>query len=198
MRGDRDSIEEVMRLLLPQIQRWAVRTYFFLPDDDVKSVVNRVLAETCARPFLYDPSKCRFLISYLCRLISKRMIDLYKSTNRRAKHEELFSDPPPETKYCLPDIAEIETRKVRNQFFKAVKKKLDKVEREAIDLLRRSDDDEQFVVLLRCNQCLTESKFCAKNFKGRLIRKVRKIAVKLKYTKHDLLDTPTHPFRNSY
>lgn len=199
VKGDRDLIEEVIHLLLPQLQRWALKTYFSLPQDDVKSVVNRVLAETCLHHSRYDPLKSR-LTTYIIRLISKRMVDLYESTKRTAEHEELFSDPPPELEYSLLDIAEIDTRIVRTRFFEGVKKRLDKAEGDVLELMRQGEDSrKQFLLVLQRHQSLDfGSRFCVKNFKARVMKKVRAIASKQGYDKHALLDVPAHRLRNPY
>lgn len=188
--GDPDSIDEVIRLLLPQLQGWALKAYFNLPEDDVKSVVNRVLAEACLRHSFYNPLKAK-LTTYLARLISKRMIDLYKTTKGDPEHEELFSTPPSELERGLPDAADINTRIMRAQFFESVKKKLDEAERDMLELLRRGEDSKELLSLvLQRHQSLTGSEFCVKNFRGRLIRKVRVIARRQGYNKRDLLDAP--------
>ncbi len=198
IRGDPDSIDEVIRLLLPQLQGWALKAYLNLPEDDVKSVVNRVLAEACLRHSFYNPLKAK-LTTYLARLISKRMIDLYKTTKRGAEYEESFSAPPPELQRGLPDIAGIDTRIMRARFFESVKKKLNAAERAALELLRRGEDSKELLSLvLQRHQSLTDSEFCVKNFRGRLIRKVRVIANRQGYNKRDLLDVRARQARNPY
>jgi len=197
VKGDRDSIEEVIHLLLPQLQGWAIKTYYTLPQDEVKSVVNRVLAETCLHHSRYDPLRSR-LTTYLIKLISKRMIDLYEVTKRKAEHEELFSAPPPEIEYVLMDIAEIETQIVRTRFFEGVKKRLNKMEGDVLELLRQGEDPQEFLLVFQRYQSRTESKFCVKNFKARVMKKVRAVAKKQGYDKRDLLDAQVRRLRNPY
>ncbi|SRR6266498_330521 len=190
VKGDPASVDEVIRLLLPQLQGWALKAYFNLPEADVKSVVNRVLAEACLRHSWYDPSRAK-LTTYIARLISKRMIDLYKRAKRGAEYEEPLSVLPQETWRVSPEIAGIDTRIVRARFFESVKKKLNPAERVALELMRQGEDsNEMLSLVLQRHQSLTDSEFCVKNFRGNLIRKVRVIASKHRYNKRDLLDAP--------
>jgi DNA-directed RNA polymerase specialized sigma24 family protein len=198
IKGDPDSIDEVIRLLLPQLQGWALKAYFNLPQDDVKSVVNRVLAEACLRHSFYNPLKAK-LTTYLARLISKRIIDLYKTTKRGAEHHESFSAPPPELERGLLYAAEIDTRIMRARFFESVKERLNEAERVVLELLRQGEDSKELLSsVLQRHQSLTGSEFCVKNFRGRLIKKVRVIAGKQGYNNRDLLDVRARQVRSPY
>jgi hypothetical protein len=84
--GNREAIEEVARLLLPQLHIWALWKYHMLPSDEVMSTVNRVLAEICKNHARFNPQKAT-LTTYVIRLIRLRMVDSYRSFKRRIEYE---------------------------------------------------------------------------------------------------------------
>src|SRR5689334_1335242 len=79
--GDPVVIEEVVRLLLPQLHRWAIQQYSNIPRDEVQSSVNATFAEVCRNHARYDPKQAA-LTTYIIKLIKWRMTEIAKKVVR--------------------------------------------------------------------------------------------------------------------
>lgn len=189
--GDPIAEDEVLRLVLPQLYRWANRHYPNLVQSDVQSVINQVVAETC-RPYVrYDPSKSK-LTTYLIRLIKLRLVDLYEKEKKINDFED--SDPSIHEKllkfpYNKVDSLKDSTHIAREKFFQEAENSLDNVEREFLRLMRQGEKKQEvFVAVLKQYDSISDPIREVKNTKERLNRKLKVIARKLDYRLEDLLD----------
>jgi hypothetical protein len=191
VKGDPIVIDEVIHLLLPQLYRWGIQKYSNLPRDEVQSVINHALAEACRNHARYNPQKAQ-ITTYLIGLIDLRMATLHHSIKKKIKAETLFSDQQenfPERLYNSSNTEEIDNRLARDQFFDEVKGRLDNVEREVLELMLQGEkSQDEYLLVLRRHQSVTDQTEDVKNFKARLIRKVKTIANELGYDGQDLLN----------
>jgi hypothetical protein len=105
---------------------------------------------------------------------------------------QLFSDQQenfPERLYNPSNTEEIDNRLARDQFFDEVKGRLDNVEREVLELMLQGEkSQDEYLLVLRRHQSVTDQTEDVKNFKARLTRKVKTIANELGYDGQDLLN----------
>src|SRR5262249_18000323 len=80
-RGDPIAKNEIARLALPQITRWAWRQYENLPPDEVQSIVNEALAEIFRNHERYDPRQASFT-TYAINLIRLRLNNVYQALKK--------------------------------------------------------------------------------------------------------------------
>jgi DNA-directed RNA polymerase specialized sigma24 family protein len=189
--GDPVAIDRVMRLVIPQLHRWAVRRYGNLAPDEVKSVLHQVLAEVCRRHARYDPCGARFT-TYVIGLLRRRMADLHEAQTRiRAAedsspeaHEKLRGRP-----YNQSSESEIASRLNRTEFLEAVRERLGDVEQEFLELMLQGEKTtDAFAAILRCHGPVSDAPRKVKNTKERLLRKMHAVARERGYTLEDLLD----------
>src|ERR1700742_1175827 len=76
--GDPIAKDEIAHLVLPQLARWARSRYPNLPQDEIQSIVNGVLAEICRHHERYDPGHSQFT-TYAIHLIKLRLASLYQA-----------------------------------------------------------------------------------------------------------------------
>jgi hypothetical protein len=191
VKGDPIAIDEVIQIILPQLHRWAISKYSNLPQDEVQSVTNRVLAEACRNHARYDPQQSK-ITTYLIKLIDLRMSTFHQTNKKKTEFEELFSDQQEnflQRAYNSSNAAEIEKRLVRDRFFEEAKERLDKAEQDVLDLMLNEEKSlDGYVLVLQRHQSINDPALDVKNFKERLKRKLKTLAKELGYDKHDLLD----------
>jgi DNA-directed RNA polymerase specialized sigma24 family protein len=189
--GDPVVIDEVVQLVLPQLQRWALRRYSDLPEAEVQSLTHQVLAETCVRHANYDPTRAK-ITTYVINILSRRMADLYTTQRRITNledssleaHEKLLQQP-----YNQEDASTIATRMTREEFFRSAEQQLDAREQSLLSLLRQGENRiETLSEALAEHGPVTDPARDVKNARERLLRKLKAIAHQLGYQAHDLLD----------
>jgi len=185
--GDPIAIDGVVRLLLPQLCRWAIAHYPNLPEDEIRSTVNLIFAETCLNHARYTPHKSK-LTTYLIWLLKLRLADLYKDIKSEssdfAHHEKLLQTP-----YNDSSTIDTPTRLTREAFFQDMTLLLDAHEQDFLELMRKGEKSLQaFVaILVRHSRPTSNPDHEVKNTKERLIRKLRHIANEQGYSLQDLL-----------
>lgn len=188
--GDPVAIDAVVRIVLPQIARWATSRYSPIPAEDVLDVVNQVLSETCQHCERYDPARSTFT-SYAIGLLDRRLADVHQVWKEIGAHEE--SGPhADETLLRVPgDIEDTPDRDVsivRADFLCRVAAELDDVERDLWGLMLEGNKDTvAAAAVLTRRGPVTDMQREVKNAKARLLRKARAIAEALGYQLEDLV-----------
>ncbi len=188
--GDPVAIDGVVRLILPQLYRWAVRRSSGLPEADVCSVVNQVLAEICIHHDRYDPNKAS-ITTYAIKLIRLRQNNLYATEKGIANNER--SDTDLHERHLTPaynqtDATDDDTRIAREDFFHAVEAQLDGVERDFLRLIRDGEKSQAaFADVLARYGDVPDPARDVKNSRERLMRKLRAISQDRGYSLADLL-----------
>ena len=191
MEGDPTAIDTVVRIVLPQIYRWAVRQYSNLDPDDVHSAVNAVFAEICLKSSRYDPTRAA-ITTYVIHLLKLRLVDTYERQKQRRISEISFDDAR-ENRLMAPynsdDALRIETRLATSQFFEEMIAGLDHLDAELVALMRQGEKDtEAFASVLR-RRGLSCSDKDVKNAKERLLRALRRAAREHGYELNDILES---------
>jgi len=186
--GDPIAEDAVLGLVLPQIYRWAVRTYSNLPEQEVRSVIHQVVAETCRPRVRYDPNRSK-LTTYLIGLIKRRMVDLYEKQHAINTSEESGIDTQEKLLRLPYNTVDDATRITRDAFFLEAKQRLGEIERAFLELMRQGEKrQEAFVAILSRYGQVSDPAKEVKNTKERLLRALRGLAQSLGYHPDDLLD----------
>lgn len=188
--GDPLTIDEVIRLVLPQLHRWALAQYRELDSAEVESTLNQVLAETCIHHERYDPRRSAFT-TYVIRLLKLRLNDVYRFSRREPGRRETFvtnREKVAEEPYTEVDTIDHDARIVRQEFFNRLEEQLTDDERAILQLmLAGHKDTESFVAVLRRGRRIEDPEREVKNAKERLLRKVRRVGQDLGFDAEDLL-----------
>lgn len=190
--GDTFAEDAVLQIVLPQLYRWAQKTYPGLPEDDVKSAIHRVVVETCRPTVRYDPAQA-LLTTYLIGLITLRLRDVYALYKKRLDHEEQGQagrEILERTPYNILDTPDGSAAALtREQFWQAAAPQLAEPEREVWRLIREgAKDTAVFASMLSRYGPVTDPHRAVKNAKVRLERQLTTIAKQLNYRLEDLLD----------
>lgn len=185
--GDPIAMDEIVRLLLPQLQRWAIGHYSNLPEDEVQSTVNLVFAETCRNHARYIPHKSK-LTTYLIRLLKLRLADLYQDMKFEDSNLHVY-EKLLQTPYNDSSTIDSATRLTRNAFFQDAALFLDAHEQAFLELMQNGEKSQQaFVAILtRHGRRADNPDHEVKNLKERLVRKLKHIADDQGYSLQDLL-----------
>jgi hypothetical protein len=185
--GDPIAEDTVLGLVLPQIYRWAIRTYSNLPEQEVQSVIHQVVAETCRPSVRYDPNRSK-LTTYLIGLIKLRIIDLYEKQHTIKTSEESGLDTQEKLLRLPYNTVDEATRITRDAFFQEAGQQLGEVERAFLELMLQGEKrQETFVAILSRYGKVSDPAKEVKNTKERLLRALRGIAQSLGYHPDDLL-----------
>ena len=189
--GDPIAIDEVVRMLLPQVYRWALRHYANLPEDEVKSIIHLVFAEVCRNHARYSPQRSK-LTTYVISIVRLRLNDLYQevvSSDRISESDVVEYEKRLESLYNLSGTVDATTQIARDAFFQDAAILLDDYEREILNLMRQGEkrQDPFVAVLNRYGYPVSDPSHAVKNAKERLIRKLRSIAHETGYRLEDLL-----------
>lgn len=189
--GDPVIIDEVIRLVLPQIYRWAQRQYANLPDDEVRSTTHQIFAEICINHSRYDPRRAKFT-TYVINLLKMRLAGLYRSL-RKIREMDDASEQAHENQsrdaYNQVDPEELHLRISREQYFSAVRVRLEGAEREFFELMLQGEKNQEvFASVLARYGSFKDLPAEVKNMKERLGRKMKAVAQELKYEADDLLE----------
>lgn len=189
--GDPIAEDEVLRLVLPQLYRWAARNYSDLPQPEVQGIIHQVITETCRPKVRYDPSRAR-LTTYLIGLIKLRLTDLYHKHQRIIKAEESSLDTHEKSPQVLYNESETLgdcTRITREMFFQEVENSLSDLEKDFLTLMRQGEKRlDVFVGVLEQYGAISDPTREVKNAKERLKRKLKATARNLNYRLEDLMD----------
>jgi DNA-directed RNA polymerase specialized sigma24 family protein len=188
--GDPFIINEIVKLILPPVLRWAWRQYRLLQRDDVQDIVHQVIAEICHQPQRFDPARAS-LPTYVIRLLKLRLADLY-AKQQEVDNQEEYGPDAYEKLLSLPynstEVLDKDTRIVREEFFDQLDEHLEPVERELLLLMRQGRKDTNvFVAVLTRYGLVEDEDREVKNAKARLIRKMTFIVRSLGYKLEDLL-----------
>lgn len=186
--GDPVAEDEVLRLVLPQLYRWAKRHYSNLPDDEVQSEINRVVLETCRPRVRYNPNAGTNLTTYLINLIKLRLNTLYQN-RKQIKDSEISESDAPEKWLGLPyKRLENDIRITRDTFFQEISLLLHEPEREFLELMRQGEKRQDvFITVLERYGTVSDPAREVKNMKERLLRKLRTFAEEHGYQLQDIL-----------
>lgn len=188
--GDPLAIDGVVRLILPQLYRWAIRQYSGLPEADVCSIVNQVLAEICIHHDRYDQKKAS-ITTYAIKLIRLRQNDLYATEKGIEVNERSDSDLHERQlapAYNQTDATDDVTRISREEFFHAIEPQLEAVERDFLRLIRDGEKSQAtFADVLARYGDVPDPARGVKNTRERLMRKLRAISQDGGYSLEDLL-----------
>ena len=189
--GDPIAIDEVVRMLLPQVYRWALRHYSNLPEDEVKSIIHHVFAEVCRNHARYSHQRSK-LTTYVIAIVRLRLNDLHQEivlAERISESDVVEYEKRLESLYNLSDTVDATTQVARDTFFRDAAILLDDYEREILDLMRQGEkrQDTFVTVLHRYGYPVSEPSHAVKNVKERLIRRLRSIADETGYKLEDLL-----------
>src|SRR5215217_5660335 len=113
--GDPIAKDEIARLVLPQLARWAWHHYPNLPRDEVQSVVNGVLAEILRSHERYDPDQSSFT-TYAIHLIKLRLASLYQALKRIKEFQGSARENLFQPAYNSIDTLELDQKIERDQF----------------------------------------------------------------------------------
>jgi hypothetical protein len=187
--GDPVAEDEVLRLILPQLYRWARHHYSNLPEADVESEINRVVYETCRPRVRYKLNAGTTLSTYLIGLIKLRLNDLYQR-QKRIKQSEVSESDESEKWLRLPynQVEDEETRITRETFFQEVGQHLEGPEKDFLQLMRQGEKKlDVFAKILESYGPVAEPEKEVKNMKERLLRKLRAFAEQHGYSIKDML-----------
>jgi hypothetical protein len=134
--GDPIATDEVIGLVLPQVTRWAWKTYPDVIPEETCSLVNQVFAEICLNPARFDPQKAS-ITTYAINIITLRMKDKrhkeYKLLDFEGGDLELH-----ENRSRTP-YNNLEERIDRDKLFETVNLGLSELEREFLQLMREGE-----------------------------------------------------------
>lgn len=189
--GDPIAVNVVVRTVLPQIYRWALRQYSNLDPGDVQSTTHQVFAEVCLGSSRYDPSKAT-ITTYVIYLLKLRLVDKHHQQKRRREFEESLDDTRENQAPALynpEDGTAIETRLAKKQFFEQLFTDIDNQDRAFLELMRQGEKEHELFaeVLRKSGHADTEKD--VKNAKERLIRTLRAAARKHGYRLTDILES---------
>jgi hypothetical protein len=188
--GDPIAEEEVLRLVLPQLTRWAVSQHPDLPPEEVTSLIYQVAAETCRPIVRYDPTKSK-LTTYLVNLFKWRVKDLYRREawiKRQAELDDESRENLPQSPYNMSNTPD-PTRIIRDQFFQEAARDMNEVEREFLELMRQGEkSDAVYAEILVRHGSTADLSRKVKNLKVRLQRRLHRFAQQTGYELSDLLD----------
>lgn len=186
--GDPIAKNEIARLLLPQLVRWAWQRFANLPRDEVESAVGVALAEIIRNHERYDSAQASFT-TYAIKLISLRLKRLYQVLRKiKEFHTSLegVCENLPESVYNRIDSLEINHKIERDQFFSEAMKRLEDAEREFLRLMLEGENQtEAFARALAHFGLVSNPASEVKNTKARLYRKLQAIADDLGYKADD-------------
>ena len=191
--GDPVAEDEVLRLVLPQLHRWACKHHPNLASEDLERLIYQVAAETCRPAVRYDPTKSR-LTTYMIGLLNLRVRDLYAAQQDIQQHEE--TDPVArenllQAAYNDSDAPEWQLLELtREEFFARAETRLDPVELEFLRLMRAGEKSESVFVQVLAQHGgpqYAAARHDVKNAKVRLQRKLKTLATELGYQAEDLL-----------
>jgi hypothetical protein len=188
--GDPVAIDEVVQLILPPIARWAIAQYPNLPEQEVESVLNQVLAEVCIQPERYNPSGGAQLTTYVIHLLRLRMNDAWEKQSG-VQENEIYGSEAHEKLIQMPynEIENITTSSAREVFFEQVAERLTPVEREFLALWRTGEiKTEAFAEILQKYINVSDAAKEVKNMKERLGRKLKAFAGEAQIDFHDLIE----------
>lgn len=189
VQGDPVVIDGVIRLVLPQLYRWALRQYPNLPQDEVRSTVHQVLAEICRNHVRYDPSRTKFT-TYAINLLRMRLAGLHQSLKKIGEIEDTSQSGHEKlSQQAYNQSVTEELRITQQQFFSAAMTRLDSAEKEFLEqMLQGEKRQEVFVSILARYGFVTDPLAGVKSMKERLKRKLKAIARELEYEAEDLLE----------
>lgn len=183
--GDPIAIDHIVRLLLPQIYRWAIKQYSSVPPEEVQSVVNQVFAETCIHHARYDPSQSR-LTTYIISLLKLRMIDVLESETSVLTDEDL-SEKIDLQPYNQVEQIDAATRITRDVFFSMASKSLSGLEQDFLQLMLQGEKHSRAYDAIIKRHGLPPDTSEIKNTKERIVRKLRNLADECGYKFEDLM-----------
>ena len=138
--GDSLVMEEVIKLVLPQLVRWAASHYPGIPEHEREGVIDDVLFETYEHHARYDPSKSKFT-TYAIELIKKRMRTVQKklfTLSARENSLETVSENLPQMMY--DEVEEDVVRRLdKEEFYRLARSHLTLLEAEFLDLMREGE-----------------------------------------------------------
>lgn len=188
--GDPVAIDAAIRIVLPQLARWATRRYSSIPAEDVLDVVYQVLSETCQHHDRYDPARGAFT-SYIIGLLEHRLGDAYRTWSTIGAHEESGPHADEAVLHVPGDIEgslDRDVSIVRAEFLDRVAAELGEVERDLWALMLEGNKDTAAAAAILARQGpVVDRQREVKNAKARLMRKVRAIAEALGYRLEDLV-----------
>lgn len=189
VKGDPVAISRVMDLIVPQLCRWAIKTYPLLDKDDVSQVVFDVAVETCLNHARYNPDISQ-ITTYLINLIRLRMTRLRKTTqkvkNKEEDTETVRDNASPDV-YNTLDVEKIEIDSAREKFFNTAREQLEALDKEFFELMLQDAPPEAYVQALEHAGSFPDPAKEVKNRKRRIHRKLKVIADGLRYSLEDLL-----------
>jgi hypothetical protein len=149
--GDSIAMYEVVELVLPQIYSWGKRHYPHLQEEDIYSVIDDVISETCDKYSRYNPKRAKFT-TYVIDLIIKRMKTLQRQQIKLAEQEdsiENYSENPSIAMYNSLE-ADMARRIDRENFFIRVHHQLSELEAAFLDLMLSGEiHQEPFIEVLK-------------------------------------------------
>lgn len=149
--GDSIAMYEVVELVLPQIYSWGKRHYPHLQEEDIYSVIDDVISETCDKYSRYNPKRAKFT-TYVIDLIIKRMKTLQRQQIKLAEQEdsiENYSENPSIAMYNSLE-ADMARRIDRENFFLRVHHQLSELEAAFLDLMLSGEiHQEPFIEVLK-------------------------------------------------
>lgn len=188
IRGDPIAKNEIVRLVLPQLVRWAWRHYSNLPLDEVESAVGVALAEIIRNHERYDPARASFT-TYAIKLISLRLNSLYQVLKKiKEFHTSLEGSREDLAQSMYNGIESVETdrRIERDKFFSEAMKRLEGADREFLKLMLEGESQtEAFAKILARFGPVSNPPNEVKNSRARLYRKLQAIADDLGYEADD-------------
>jgi hypothetical protein len=186
--GDPLVIDEVVRLLLPQVYNWAVTKHRELPRQEVRSMVNQVFTEICINHNRYRPAESK-LTTYIINLLRLRLNDLYRNLGVTLSIDELGDEAYENLDLMAYNSSEDKAAQiVRKDFFREVSEQLDPAEKEFLDLMRKGEKSQSIFADVLVHHKLASSAKDVKNMKERLQRKMYSIAADKGYKFEDLAD----------
>jgi hypothetical protein len=189
VQGDPVAIDEVIRLVLPQLYRWALQQYSNLLPDEVKSTIHQVLAEICRNHARYDPNRTKFT-TYAINLLRMRLAGLHQSLKKIGEIEDTSSSGHEKLSQKMYNQSDTEELRItQQQFFSAATARLERAEREFLELMLQGEKrQEVFVSALARYGSASDPSAEVKNMKERLKRKLKATALELGYKAEDLLE----------
>jgi hypothetical protein len=187
VQGDPIAKDEIAHLVLPQLARWAWSHYSNLPQDEVQSVVNGVLAEILRGHERYDPDQSSFT-TYAIHLIKLRLASLYQALKKIKEFQDSACENLVQPPYNSIDTVELNRRIERDQFFGAAMKRLEGGEKEFLRLILQGEkQQEAFAQVLARYGPIKHAGREVKNVKARLLRQLQALASDMGYQANDLI-----------
>lgn len=187
--GDPLAEDRVIKIVLPQLVKWAISKHPLLDQAEIQSEIHKVIAETCRPAVRYDPGKSK-ITTYLINLIKLRLKDLRPNSSKVIPLHDLESSSREKHIKSLYKEIDPSSSIIRQNFFNELSPHLTPLEQAFLELMIQGEKSTSvFSEALAKYEDISDPEKDVKNAKVRLQRKLKKLAQNTDYELGDLLDS---------